>query len=57
MIAMVSALIVHIVSGDPASKIFVPIDMLLVLTSIWYVSRNDLLNYQISNYGNEHDIL
>ncbi len=49
MIAMVSALIAHICSGDPASRIiFVAVDLVLVLTSIRYVSKNDLSNEKIS---------
>ncbi|SDS49357.1 DoxX-like family protein [Mucilaginibacter mallensis] len=49
IIAMVSALIAHICSGDPVSKIvFVLADLILVLTSIWYVSKNDLLKNKIN---------
>lgn len=49
IIAMVSALIAHICSGDPVSKIiFVSVDMILVLASIRYVSKQDLLQHQIA---------
>ncbi len=44
VIAMLSALIAHICSGDPISKIlFVSVDLILILVSIHYVSRRDLL--------------
>ena len=47
-ISMVSALIAHICSGDPVSKIiFVSVDLLLILAGIYYVSKNDL--QQINN--------
>lgn len=43
IITMCSALIAHSCSGDPLSKIlFVSVDLLLVLTSIRYVSKKDL---------------
>ena len=43
IISMVSALIAHICSGDPISKIiFVSVDFILVLLSIRYVSAKDL---------------
>ncbi|MBV7529863.1 DoxX family protein [Chitinophaga sp. sic0106] len=42
MIAMVSALIAHICSGDPLSKvIFVSVDMVLMLLAIRYVSKTE----------------
>jgi hypothetical protein len=48
IIAMVSALIAHISSGDPVSKIlFVSIDLILILMSVSYVSKTDLLNNRI----------
>ena len=44
IIAMVSALIAHICSGDPVSRIiFVSVDLMLILLSINYVSKRDLL--------------
>jgi len=44
IIAMVSALIAHLASGDPASRIiFVLVDLILILLSINYVSKRDLL--------------
>lgn len=44
IIAMVSALIAHICSGDPVSGIiFVSIDLVLILLSVNYVSKKDLL--------------
>lgn len=43
IIAMVSALIAHICSGDPLSRIlFVSIDLILVLLAMNYVSKTDL---------------
>lgn len=43
-IAMISALIAHICSGDPLSKIlFVSIDFLLVATCIQYIHKQDRL--------------
>jgi len=43
LIAMVSALIAHICSGDPISKvIFVSVDLVLVFLSMRYVSKTDL---------------
>lgn len=48
IIAMVSALIAHISSGDPVSKImFVSFDLILILLSVGYVSKTDLLNNRI----------
>ncbi|MFC0514278.1 DoxX family protein [Mucilaginibacter angelicae] len=42
IIAMVSALIAHICSHDPASKVvFVSVDLVLILLSIRFVSRRD----------------
>ena len=44
IIAMISALIAHICSSDPFSTIiFVSVDLLLVLLSMNYVSKKDLL--------------
>jgi hypothetical protein len=44
IISMVSGLIAHVCSGDPVSKvIFVSVDLMLILLSINYVSRKDLL--------------
>ena len=44
IISMVSGLIAHICSDDPVSKvIFVSVDLMLILLSINYVSRKDLL--------------
>lgn len=44
IISMVSGLIAHVCSGDPVSKIiFVSVDLVLILLSISYVSRKDLL--------------
>lgn len=49
MIAMFSALIAHICSGDPLSKIiFVSVDFILVFLSIRYVSGKDLLQKKLS---------
>lgn len=43
LIAMISALIAHICSGDPISKvIFVSVDLVLVFLSMRYVSKIDL---------------
>ena len=43
IITMCSALIAHICSADPLSKIlFVCVDLILVLTCIRYVSKRDL---------------
>ena len=48
IIAMFSALIAHICSGDPVSRIiFVSVDLVLILLSINYVSRKDLLRSKI----------
>lgn len=45
LIAMISALIAHICSGDPVSKIiFVSVDMVLVFLSMRYVSKTDFSN-------------
>nr|WP_067063903.1 DoxX family protein [Mucilaginibacter sp. L294] len=47
IIAMVSGLIAHICSNDPVSKIiFVSVDLVLILLSIHYVSKKELLNSQ-----------
>lgn len=47
IIEMISAVIAHICSGDPVSKvIFVSVDLILILLSIRYVSKRDLLNKQ-----------
>jgi len=44
IIEMVSAVIAHICSGDPVSRIiFVSVDLILILLSINYVSKRDLL--------------
>jgi len=49
LIAMVSALVAHICSGDPASRIiFVSTDLILVFLSMRYVSRIDFIK-QSSN--------
>lgn len=49
IIAMVSALIAHICSGDPVSKIiFVSADLVLILLSINYVSKRDLSQNKIA---------
>ncbi len=43
LIAMISALIAHICSGDPLSRIiFVSVDLLLVFFAMRYVSKKDL---------------
>lgn len=48
IIAMVSALIAHICSGDPLSKIiFVSVDFILVFLCIRYVSGKDLSQQSI----------
>lgn len=48
IIAMSSALIAHICSGDPVSRIvFVSVDLILILLSINYVSKKDLLHNKI----------
>jgi len=48
IIAMVSALIAHVASGDPVSRIiFVSVDLILILLSINYVSKRDLLQNKI----------
>jgi hypothetical protein len=48
IIAMGSALIAHISSGDPVSKIiFVSVDLILILLSVGYVSKTDLINNRI----------
>ena len=44
IIEMVSAVIAHICIGDPVSRIiFVSVDLILILLSINYVSKRDLL--------------
>ena len=49
MIAMVSAMIAHVCSGDPFSKtIFVSVDFVLVFLSIRYVSAKDLSKNKLS---------
>jgi hypothetical protein len=48
IISMVSALIAHTCCGEPVSKIaFVSVDLILILLSIRYVSKMDLLNNKI----------
>ncbi len=48
IIAMVSALIAHICSGDPISKvIFVSVDLILVFVCMRYVSNKDLSQNKI----------
>lgn len=50
LIAMVSALIAHICSGDPASRIiFVVTDLILVFLSMRYVSRVDFTKQSSNN--------
>ncbi|HWB93320.1 MAG TPA: DoxX family protein [Puia sp.] len=52
LIAMVSALIAHICSGDPLSRIvFVSVDLVLVFLSMRYVSRVDLIAGQKTGTG------
>ena len=47
IITMVSALIAHICSGDPAGNIiFVAVDLLLVLACMYYVSKANKLVIQ-----------
>ena len=49
LIAMISALIAHICSGDPLSRIiFVSVDLILVFLSMRYVSGKDLLQNKLS---------
>ncbi len=49
IIAMISALIAHICSSDPISRIiFVAVDLLLVLLSMNYVSKKDLLQNNLT---------
>jgi len=49
VIAMVSALIAHICTGDPLSQIiFVAVDLALIILSIQYVSGKDLLQHKLS---------
>lgn len=49
IIEMISALIAHICSGDPLSRIlFVSVDLILVLLSIRYVSGKDLSQHKLS---------
>lgn len=49
IITMVSALIAHICSKDmPAKIIFVSVDLTIVLLSIRYVSKKDLLQHKRS---------
>jgi putative oxidoreductase len=58
IIAMVSALIAHICSDDPISRIiFVSVDLVLVLASMRYVSNKDLSQNNLSLNINNHDIL
>jgi putative oxidoreductase len=48
IIAMVSALVAHVSSGDPVSRIiFVSVDLILILLSMRYVSNIDLLKNRI----------
>jgi len=49
IITMVSALIAHICSGDPLSKvIFVSVDLTIILVCIRYVSTKDLALNKLS---------
>jgi putative oxidoreductase len=49
VISMTSGLIAHICSNDPVSKIvFVCVDLILVLLSIYYVSKRDLSQNKIA---------
>lgn len=49
IITMCSALIAHICSSDPLSRIlFVTVDLLLILTCIYYVSKKDLATNPIN---------
>lgn len=59
IIAMVSALIAHICSGDPLSKIiFVSVDLVLVFLSMRYISGKDRAQTRLSkSYSNEHNTL
>lgn len=53
IIEMISALIAHICSGDPVSRIiFVSVDFILILLSINYVSKRDLFQNKISTLNN-----
>lgn len=46
IIAMVSALIAHICSHDPVSKVaFVSVDLVLILLAIWFVSSRDYTDH------------
>ena len=50
LIAMISALIAHICSGDPVSRIiFVVTDLILVFLSMRYVSRVDFTKQSSNN--------
>ena len=50
LVAMVSALIAHICSGDPLSRIiFVAVDLVLVFLSMRYVSKVDISLYKRNN--------
>nr|WP_068891763.1 DoxX family protein [Pedobacter panaciterrae] len=59
MIEMISALIAHICSGDPLSKIiFVAIDTVLIFLCMSYVSRKDLSeNKLFKSHDHERNIL
>lgn len=47
IIAMISALIAHICSGDPASKVlFVAVDLTLITLCIRYVSKIEKLEFE-----------
>jgi len=49
IIAMASALIAHICSGDPVSQIiFVSVDLVLVIAGVRYVSGRDLSQHKLS---------
>lgn len=49
IITMLSALIAHICSGDPLSKIiFVSVDLTLMLLCMRYVSKRDLSRYKLA---------
>ncbi|MBZ4192079.1 DoxX family protein [Niabella beijingensis] len=50
LISMISALIAHICSGDPVSRIiFVSVDLVLVFLAMRYVSKTDLSKNNIYN--------
>ncbi|CAL1517464.1 DoxX family protein [Chitinophaga sp. MM2321] len=46
-IEMISALIAHICSNDPLSRIiFVAVDFIIIAVCIWYVSRQDQIAHK-----------